>query len=65
MARQSKHYRVAKREVATKPIPANGVFIKKSHRPIIIAGIVVGGLFLFINGILIGYLCGKKRRYFG
>ena len=65
MARRSRHYRVAKREVETKPIPANGVFIKKSQRPRIIAGIVIGGLILFIKGLLLGLLWGKKRRYFG
>ena len=54
-----RHYRVAQKEQAYNP--ARGTFIPKKRQPKLVAAIICAAVMVFINGVITGWLLGKKK----
>ncbi len=61
MAKASRHYRAAKREVEYKPAASKGVFIRNDLKSKLAMGALLAGVILFIKGLIIGYLFAQRE----
>ena len=56
MARRTRHYRAAKKEIEFKPIASNGIFINNKQKPYILLALISILIFIFIDGFIFGWL---------
>ena len=55
-----KHYRAMKKQVQQTPGKGTGIFIPKKKKNQFFGAIALFSALLFVHGILIGYIVGKK-----